>query len=68
MKAVVARIFKNLIGMLITKHMIFWGLELATKQTKNKVDDNVVKLVRAAYDADDKKLREAVENIASELK
>lgn len=68
MKAIAARILKNLVGMLITKHMIFWGLELATKQTKNKVDDNVVGVVKAAYNNNDKELRESVEKILTELK
>lgn len=66
MKFVIAKILKNLLGMLVTKHMIFWALELATKQSKNKIDDNVVKLVRAAYDADNAKLKEAVEALAAE--
>jgi hypothetical protein len=68
MKLVIIQIFKNLIGMLISKHMIFWALELAAKQTSNKVDDNLLGLVRGAYDNDVDKVKESAEALLENLK
>ena len=54
---------KNIVGMLVGKRMIFWALELAAKQTDNKIDDNAVGLVKAAYENDDAGVREHAEQI-----
>jgi hypothetical protein len=69
MKAIVAILItvgKNLLAMLLTERMVFWALELAAKKTKNKVDEQVVKLVKAAYRSDEQRLREAVESLAEQ--
>lgn len=57
----------NLIGMLMTKAMILWGLKFAAKQTKNKIDDDIVLLVEGAYDNDEEKVRAAIEALAAEI-
>lgn len=57
---------KNAVGMLVGKRMIFWALELAAKQTDNKIDDNAVGLVRAAYENDADGVRECAERILNE--
>jgi hypothetical protein len=68
MKLVLIQIVKNLVGMLVTKHMIFWALELAAKQTSNKIDDNLLGLVRGAYDNDPDKVKESAEALLENLK
>lgn len=68
MKTAIVYLLKKLVAMLVTKKMIFWALELAAKQTDNKIDDNVIRLIKAAYDGDDAGFRAAVEGIIGALK
>ena len=58
----------NLVGMMMTKTMIIWGLKFATKQTDNKIDDNAVTLLEGLYDNDPIKVREAISAITKEFK
>lgn len=59
---------KNLVGMLVGKRMVFWALELAVKQTNNKIDDNAVGLVKAAYENDTGGVRRHAEQILDAYK
>ena len=58
----------NLLGMLMKKTMIVWGLKFATKQTTNKIDDNAVDLIEGLYDNDSDKVTAAIEAITAEFK
>lgn len=64
MKIVLARIIQNLIAMALTEKVVLWAVKLAAKKTENKIDDNVVQLLEAAYKNDVVALQEAVENLA----
>lgn len=68
MKALVAVLLKNLVGLLVTEKMIIWALKFAASQTTNKIDDNVVEIVIAAYKNDSKAFQEAIEKTATSLK
>lgn len=63
MMAILATAAKNLVGMVLTKRMIFWALEIAAKQTDNEIDDNAVGLVKAAYENDPDGVRKYAEQI-----
>lgn len=67
MKLLIAKIIKNLITMFVSEKMIIWGLQFATKQTKNKIDDNVVDIVIAGYEADEAAMKKALEGLAKSL-
>ncbi len=54
---------KNMIGMLMTKTMLIWGLKFAVKNTKNKVDDNIVLLAEGALDNDEAKVKSAISEL-----
>lgn len=58
----------NLIGMLLTKKMIIWALEYATKQSSNKIDDNAVVIIKSLYDNDIDKVQEGVEGLTESIK
>lgn len=61
------QIGQNLLIMALNKTVILWALRLAAKQTDNKIDDNVIEVVDAAYEADTERLKSSVENIVKEL-
>lgn len=61
------KIGQNLLIMALNKTVILWALRLAAKQTDNKIDDNVIEVVDAAYEADTERLKASVENIVKEL-
>ena len=65
LKLMIVKIIKNLVAMLLTEKMIIWALEIAVKQTKNSVDDDVVAIVVAAYKNDSESLRQAVERLSA---
>lgn len=65
MKAMLIGILKNLAMMIVGPKMILWGLRIATSVTDNKIDDNVVGIVEAGYNNDEKKLKESVEALAA---
>lgn len=58
----------NLIGMLLTKKMIIWALEYATKQSSNKIDDNAVVIIKSLYENDIDKVQEGVEGLTEAIK
>lgn len=65
---IVAKAVKNAVGMLVGRRMIFWALELAAKQTDNKIDDNAVSLIKAAYENDPEDVRKYAEQILAAYK
>jgi len=67
-KSVLLTIGTNLVSMFMTKTVILWALKLATKQTENKVDDNVVLLVEAAYNNDPTAFQAATEELVKSVK
>jgi hypothetical protein len=67
-KSVLLTIGTNLVSMFMTKTVILWALKLATKQTENKVDDNVVLLVEAAYNNDSASFQAATEELVKSVK
>lgn len=67
MKLILAKLIKNLVAMLLTEKMIIWGLQFATKQTKNKIDDNVVGIVIAGYKGDEEEMKKAIEALVATL-
>jgi hypothetical protein len=67
-KSVLLTIGTNLVSMFMTKTVILWALKLATKQTENKVDDNVVLLVEAAYNNDSAAFQAATEELVKSVK
>ena len=68
MKTFLLVIIKNLVSMIITKNMILWSLEKLAGYTDNKIDDNVITIVSAAYDSDTPKLKNGVEGLFKVLK
>lgn len=58
---------KNLVLMLVRWPMIKWILTLMAKQTTNKIDDNIILLVDAAYNKDEETFKVALEAITNEL-
>ena len=58
----------NLIGMLVTKHMIVWGLKFAVSQTSNKIDDNAVDIVEGLYENNEEQVKKGVEGLTLSLK
>lgn len=67
MKLFIMRILKNLGGMILTKKVIVWALTLAASKTTNKIDDNIIKLVEAAYDNDPEGVMKSTQIIVEEL-
>lgn len=67
MKYIIIKILKNLGTMFLTKKVVLWALRLAAKSTKNKIDDNVINIVEAAYDNNPQKLMDAAETIYNEV-
>ncbi len=55
--------FTNLLGALVTRHMLFWALEHAAKRTDTLVDDHAVALIKAGVNND----REGIEKAAQGL-
>jgi hypothetical protein len=66
--SIITIMLKNLIGMLVTKQMIIWGLEFAVKQTKNKVDDNAVMIIKGLYNNDITTVQLGVEGLTKAIK
>lgn len=54
--------------MLITKSMVFWMLEKWAGYTDNDIDDNVLLVVKGAYDSDKAMLKKGVEGLLKALK
>lgn len=67
MKIILAKMLKTIIGALITEKMIIWGLEFSAKQTKNKVDDNLVLIAKSAYKSDIEGIQEGIKKLTEEL-
>lgn len=47
-KSILSKIFSVLLTEAVIKMLILWGLEQAAKRSENKVDDELVKLVKEA--------------------
>ena len=54
--------------MLVTKHMIMWGLKFAVSQTSNKIDDNAVDIVEGLYENNEEQVKKGVEGLTLSLK
>lgn len=67
-RLILTTIIKNIVAMMLTEKMIIWALELATKQTKNSIDDNIVAIVKAGYKNDAESLVIAVERLSNDVK
>lgn len=67
-KVVAKRILKNIAKMFLTKTVALWALRLAAESTKNKVDDNIVKLAKAGYENNPEQMMIAGEALMVELK
>ena len=63
MPALIKMLIKNLVTMLITEKMIIWSLEVAAKYTDNKVDDNIVLIVKGAYKSDTEMIKKGIEGL-----
>ena len=63
MKTIILMLVKNLATMLITKSMVFWMLEKWAGYTDNDIDDNVLLVVKGAYDSDKEMLKKGVEGL-----
>lgn len=48
MKLIIAKMIKTVFSALLGKRMFFWGVEYLAKLTDNLVDDNIVKMTKAA--------------------
>lgn len=47
-KSILSKIFSVLLTEAVIKMLVLWGLEQAAKRSENKVDDELVKLVKEA--------------------
>lgn len=54
--------------MLVTKHMIIWGLRFAVSQTSNKIDDNAVEIIQGLYENNEEQVKKGVEGLTLSLK
>ena len=61
MKAMIVLMLKNPASMILGPKMILWGLRLATTLSSNKIDDNCVGIIEAAYENDVEKLKKSAE-------
>lgn len=67
-KLLLLKLVKSLATMLITETMILWLLGIAAKHTDNKIDDNVVLIVKGAYSSDVAMLKLGVEGLLASFK
>ena len=67
-KLILIKIVKNLIAMMGTAKMVFWGLEELAELSDNQVDDNVVKFTKAAYNNNQEDVIKYAEAVINEIK
>ncbi len=67
MKIAVALILKNLISMIVGPKMIIWLLGVAAEKTSNKIDDHVVKIVKAGYENNTADMQQGIKDLTAQL-
>ena len=67
MKTAIILILENLVAMIVGPKMIIWLLGVAAKRTDNKIDDHVIKIVKAGYENDMVSMKKGVEDLVGTL-
>ena len=68
MKTAIILMLKNLATMFISQAMIFWVLDKYTKYTDNLIDDNVVLIVKGAFENDVDLVKKGIDGLLVILK
>ena len=67
LKPIITTMAKTLVASVLSKELFFWVMEQYVKSTKNKIDDDVFKLVKALDSGDVKASQEAIKELGLEL-